>query len=114
MSIFTTAQDYVLDGLQIQVDWCDEDRQVADCFDENSDTVEMQARCDSGEDVHYMLRVQAWDAADQDREVLLSDNHLGSCYASGCSPEEDIATNVAGYLDDMIAATVKEAKEANH
>jgi len=90
----------------IVVDWWYEDVPIRDMFDDTvSDVAEMERRCDAGIDTHFITRVRLFY-----RGHLMADENLGSCYASECSPEEEILENrLGGYFDDMLEQARKEA-----
>jgi len=90
----------------ITVDWWYEDVAIRDLFDDTvTDVEEMERRCDAGLDTHFITRVRVFY-----REYEVANDTLGSCYASGCDPEEEILENrLGGYFDDMLAEAREEA-----
>ena len=90
------------DFYTIAVDWWYEDAPIRDMFDDTvTDVEEMARRCDAGIDTHFITRVRVFY-----RGHLMADENLGSCYASGCYPEEEILENrLGGYFDDMLEQT---------
>jgi hypothetical protein len=88
------------------VDWTYEHAALGDCFDETvTDLESMIDRCNRGIDTHYIARVR-----------VMYDGHemgsatLGSCYAYGCDPEDDINAGISGYLEDMIYEAMDDAR----
>ena len=94
------------DFYTIAVDWWYEDVPVRDMFDDTvSDVAEMERRCDAGIDFHFITRVRVFY-----REYEVANDTLGSCYASGCYPEEEILENrLGGNFDDMLEQAREEA-----
>ena len=90
----------------ITVDWWYEDVAIRDLFDDTvTDVEEMERRCDAGLDTYFITRVRVFY-----REYEVANDTLGSCYASGCDPEEEILENrLGGYFDDMLAEAREEA-----
>ena len=90
------------------LDWTYEDMPLGDAFDETvSDIDEMIDRCQNGTDTHYIARVRAmYDG------VEMGSSALGSCYASGMEPDDDMREGIGGYLEDMIDEALKEAEAA--
>lgn len=103
---WNTAKIFVREPYNIQVSWAYEDTPIRDCFDDTvSDIADLERRCDAGIDTHFIVRV---DAIYQGHEF--ASIRLGSCYASDCSPEDEIDSGfLAGYLEDMTAEVVAEA-----
>ena len=90
------------------ISWCVDHTPLDTVFDEDEDDIPaMVKRINDYTDTHYIVRVQ-----------ILVDNHvvgesqLGSCYAYDCTPEEDIANHVGGYLPQLIDDANKESLEA--
>jgi len=94
------------DFYTIAVDWWYEDVPIRDMFDDTvTDVEEMERRCDAGLDTHFITRVRVFY-----RQHEVANDTLGSCYASGCDPEEEILENrLGGYFDDMLAEAREEA-----
>lgn len=91
----------------IVLSWTYEDTLLDDAFDPDcSDIEDMKRRCNDFVDTHYIARVQA---VHKGRELGCAT--LGSCYAMGCEPDDDMKSGLGGYLDDMIAEASKEAEE---
>jgi hypothetical protein len=88
------------------LDWCYEDSPISSCFDETvSDIADMVDRCNRYVDTHYVARVRAmYDG------VEMGSSTLGSCYAYGCDPEEDMRAGIGGYLEDMIEDVLEQAR----
>ena len=86
------------------ISWTAETTSMRDAFDDLGDDVEeMIERCLNYTDTHYQVRVQIFI----DGKVF-GESHLGSCYASNCTPEEDIANGVGGYLPQLIEQATAE------
>lgn len=100
------AKRFTQDQFTVIVDWTYEHAALGDCFDETvSDLEDMIRRCNDGTDTHYIARVR-----------VMYDGHemgsatLGSCYAVGCDPADDIESGIGGYLVDMVDEAVDEAR----
>lgn len=100
------AKRFTQDQFDVIVDWTYEDAALGDCFDETvTDLEDMIDRCNRGIDTHYIARVR-----------VMYDDHemgsatLGSCYAVGCDPADDIELGIGGYLVDMVDEAVDEAR----
>jgi hypothetical protein len=106
MRYYTTAKEFKVDQFDVIVDWTYEDCSVRDCFDETEEEFrEMERRLDNEIDTHYIARVRAmYDG------VEMGVDHLGSCYARDCSPEDDINDGIGGYLADMVDQAVDQAR----
>ena len=89
------------------VDWTYEEVPIRDMFDETVfDIEDMERRHNAGTDTHYVARVRfVYDG------VEMGCATLGSCYAYGCDPEDDINDGISGYLEDMMAEAESEARE---
>ena len=96
---FYEVETWQEDFYTITVDWWYEDVPIRDMFDDTvSDVAEMERRCNEGVDTHFITRVRVFY-----REYEVANDTLGSCYASGCDPEEEILENrLGGYFDDML------------
>jgi len=89
------------------LDWTYEDTSIRDMFEETEEEYsEMERRLDAHLDTHYVARVRALF----DGHELGSDT-LGSCYAYGCDPAEDMTNGIGGYLDQMIEEATKQAQQ---
>ena len=106
MRYWHEAKRFTQDQFTVIVDWTYEDAALGDCFDETvSDLEDMIDRCNRGIDTHYIARVR-----------VMYDGHemgsatLGSCYAVGCDPVDDIESGIGGYLVDMVDEAVDEAR----
>jgi hypothetical protein len=106
MRYYTTVKEFKVDQFDVIVDWTYEDCSVRDCFDETEEEFrEMERRLDAYLDTHYICRVRAmYDG------VEMGVDHLGSCYARDCSPEDDINDGIGGYLEDMVDEAVDQAR----
>ena len=107
MRDYYRVKNFKVDQFDVFVDWTYEDCSVRDCFDETEEEfAEMERRLDAYIDTHYIARVRAmYDG------VELGCATLGSCYASNCSPEDDINNGIGGYLADMVDEAVDNARE---
>lgn len=88
------------------VDWTYEDSTIGSCFDETvTDIEDMIRRCNTGIDTHYVARVRVfYDGCEMGSATL------GSCYAYGCGPEDDINAGISGYLEDMLYEAMDDAR----
>ena len=103
---YYTAKTFKQSGFDIIVDWTYEDTPLDYCFDPAvEDIAEMAERCNNAIDTHYIARVRAMFAG-----LEMGTSYLGSCYAYDCEPEDDIENGINGYLDDMVAEAIEEAK----
>jgi len=105
---WTEASRRVTGHVAEVISWRVEDTPLDTAFDEDEhDIPAMVNRINNYTDTHYVVRVQ-----------ILVDNHvfgesqLGSCYAYDCTPEEDIANHVGGYLPQLIDEANQESLEA--
>ena len=107
MTYWYTVKEFKYAEFDVIVDWTYEDAALGDCFDETvSDLESMIQRCTDGTDTHYIARVRAmYDG------VEMGSSTLGSCYAYGCDPEDDINAGIGGYLEDMIEESVDDARK---
>ena len=106
MRYYTTVKEFKYAEFDVIIDWTYEDCSVRDCFDETEEEFrEMERRLDNEIDTHYIARVRAmYDG------VEMGVDHLGSCYARDCSPEDDINDGIGGYLEDMVDQAVDQAR----
>jgi hypothetical protein len=90
----------------VVLDWTYEDAPIESCFDETvEDFDKMRRRLNDGTDTHYVARVRVmYDGVEMGEETL------GSCYAYGCEPEDDMKAGIGGYLEDMIAEAMEQAQ----
>lgn len=100
------AKRFTQDQFTVIVDWTYEHAALGDCFDETvSDLEDMIRRCNDGTDTHYIARVRVmYDG------YKMGSSTLGSCYAVGCDPVDDIESGIGGYLVDMVDEAVDEAR----
>jgi len=103
---YYTVKEFRYAEFTVIVDWTYETCSVRDCFDETEEQyLEMERRQDAHLDTHYIARVRAmYDGVEMGSAVL------GSCYALGMSPEDDINDGISGYLEGMIEEAVDEAR----
>jgi hypothetical protein len=106
MRDYTVAKEFKSGKFDIIVDWADEDLSLEYVFETDEEIAEHAERCANYQDTHYAARVRAM----YDGKEMGSD-HLGSCYAYDCTPEEDIAQEIGGYLEQMVETAVAEADE---
>jgi hypothetical protein len=106
MRYYTTVKEFKYAEFDVIIDWTYEDCSVRDCFDETEEEFrEMERRLDNEIDTHYIARVRAmYDG------VEMGVDHLGSCYARDCYPEDDINDGIGGYLEGMIEEAVDQAR----
>jgi hypothetical protein len=101
------AKRFRKDQFDVTVDWTYEQAALGDCFDETvSDLDSMIDRCNRGIDTHYIARVRVFYAGH-----LVGSESLGSCYAVNCDPADDIESGIGGYLEDMLAEAVDQARQ---
>ena len=106
MRNFTTAKEFKIDQFDIIVDWTYEDLPLSYVFETEEEIAIHQKRCEEYTDTHYVARVRAM----YDGKEMGSD-YLGSCYAYGCDPEDDINDGIGGYLEQMVDEAVDQARE---
>ena len=104
--MYNTVKTFKVDNFDVEVAWAYEDMPIRDCFDETEEEfAAMQARCENYTDTHYQLRVLAkYD------DVEMGSAYLGSCYAAGMDPAQDIEDGVGGYLQDFVSEAISEAQ----
>ena len=94
------------DQFDVVVDWTYEDVALEDVFDDTvSDIEDMARRCNAGIDTHYVARVRVFYDGHE-----MGCSALGSCYAYGCDPEDDINDGISGYLEDMLYEAMDDAR----
>ena len=106
MNYYYTVKEFKYAEFDMIIDWTYEHCSVRDCFEETEEEyAEMERRQEAYLDTHYIARVRAmYDG------VEMGSSSLGSCYARDCSPEDDINDGIDGYLEDMIAEAVDDAR----
>ena len=105
--MWNTVKTFKVGNFDVSVAWAYEDMPIRDCFEETEEEfAAMQARCDDYTDTHYQLRVLA-----EYDDVEMGSAYLGSCYAAGMDPAQDINDGVGGYLEDFVSEAVSEAQE---
>lgn len=89
------------------LDWTYEHVALRDMFDVSVfDIADMEDRCNRYVDTHYIARVTVlYDGVEMGQAML------GSCYASGCDPADDMRSGISGYLEDMIQEALTEARD---
>ena len=107
MTYWYEAKKFTVDQFDIIVDWTYEDSPIGSCFDDTvSDIEDMIRRCNAGIDTHYIARIRVFYDGHE-----MGSATLGSCYAYGCDPEDDINDGMGGYLADMVEEAVDQARE---
>lgn len=103
------AKRFSKDQFTVVWDWRFEDQPLRDCFDpEFEELEEMERRCETGTDTHYIARVRfLYDG------VEMGEAQLGSCYASDCDPADDMTLSLrcSGHVEDMMEEAESEARE---
>jgi hypothetical protein len=106
MDYWHEVKRFAQDQFSVVVDWTDEHAALGDCFDETvTDLEDMIRRCNDGTDTHYIARVRVFYDGHE-----MGSATLGSCYAYDCDPADDIEAGIGGYLEDMIAEAMDEAR----
>ena len=105
--MWNTVKTFKVDNFDVELAWAYEEMSIRDCFDETEEEfAAMQARCEDYTDTHYQLRVLAkYD------DVEMGSANLGSCYAAGMDPAQDIEDGIHGYLAQSISEAVEEAQD---
>lgn len=107
MRYWHEAKRFKQEQFDVVWDWTYEDAPLASMFDETvSDIQAMARRCNAGVDTHYIARVRFFYDG-----VEMGSATLGSCYASGCDPVDDMCEGISGYMDDMMEEAESEARE---
>ena len=107
MRYWHEVKRFAKDQFTVVWDWCYEDSPLDSMFDATVfDIEDMALRCNQGTDAHYIARVRfLYDG------VEMGSATLGSCYASGCDPEDDMEAGISGYMEDMMEEAESEARE---
>ena len=103
--VWNTVKTFDQDQFTVELSWCYEDLPLSYVFETEEDIALHQLRCEDYTDTHYVARVCVL----YDGKVLGA-HCLGSCYAYGCSPEDDFNNGLDGFLEDMIEAAMDEAR----
>ena len=107
MRYWHEAKRFAKDQFTVVWDWTYEEVPIRDMFDETVfDIADMERRHNAGIDTHYIARVTFL----YDGEEVGSAT-LGSCYAHGCDPEDDMKAGISGYMEDMMEEAESEARE---
>jgi hypothetical protein len=107
MTNYNLAKSFTRDHFDIIVDWTYEDQSLESVFDFDEEELQIMCkRCDDYIDTYYVARVRAMYQG-----IEMGVDYLGSCYASDCTPKEDIEKGISGYLDQMVDTAVTEAKQ---
>ena len=106
MRYWHEVKRFAKDQFTVVWDWCYEDAPLDSMFDASCfDIEDMADRCNRGTDTHYIARVRfLYNGTEMGSETL------GSCYASGCDPEDDIESGIQGYMADLMAEAESEAR----
>ena len=103
---WNTIKAFTQDQFAVELAWRYEDLPLSAVF-ETAEEIEIhQKRCEDYTDTHYVARVRVF----YDGHEMGSD-YLGSCYAYGMDPAEDmLAEQCGGYLEQMIDTAMEEAR----
>ena len=101
---WNTVKTLDMGNFEVEIAWAYEDLPLSYVFETEEDIAVHQKRCEDYTDTHYVARVLAL----YDGKEMGSD-YLGSCYAYGMDPAEDIEQGIGGYLPQMIDTAVSEA-----
>ena len=103
--LWNTVKTFDQDQFTVELAWCYEDLPLSYVFETEEDIALHQLRCEDYTDTHFVARVRVlYD------DKVLGEDHLGSCYAYGCSPEVSFNDGLDGYLPQMIDAATDEAR----
>ena len=106
MRTWNTVDTRTVDQYEVELAWTYEDLPLSYVFETDEEIAVHQKRCEDYTDTHYVARVQVL----YDGKVLGSD-YLGSCYAYGMDPAQDILKeSIGGYLEQMIDTAMDEAR----
>ena len=107
MRTWNTVETFQKDQFTVEIAWCYEDLPLSEVFETEEEIETHQKRCEDYTDTHYVCRVRALYEGNE-----MGSDYLGSCYALGCSPDEDIQNGIGGQREDMIKNAVAEAQSA--
>jgi hypothetical protein len=103
--LWNTVKTFEQDQFEVEIAWCYEDLPLSYVFETEEDIAIHQRRCEDYTDTHYVARVRVlYD----DKEM--GSDYLGSCYAYGMDPAQDIADGIGGHLEDMIDTAMEQAR----
>jgi hypothetical protein len=95
-----------IDQFTVELAWCYEDLDLSQVFETAEEIAEHADRCNRYIDTHYVARVRVF----YDGKEMGSD-YLGSCYAYGMDPAQDmLEEQCGGYLEQMINTAMNEAR----
>ena len=104
---WNTVKTLDMGNFEVEIAWAYEDLPLSYVFETEEDIAIHQKRCEDYTDTHYVARVRAM----YDGKEMGAD-YLGSCYAYGMDPAEDmLAEQIGGYLEQMINTAVSEAQD---
>lgn len=102
--LWNTVKTLDMGNFEVEIAWAYEDLPLSYVFETEEDIEVHQRRCEDYTDTHYVARVRAL----YDGKEMGSD-YLGSCYAYGRDPAQDIEQGLDGYLEQMIDTALSEA-----
>lgn len=102
---WNTVETFAQDQFTVELAWCYEDLDLSHVFETAEEIAEHAERCNQYLDTHYVARVLVmYDG------VEMGSDYLGSCYAYGCDPAEDIREGIGGYREQMIDTAMEQAR----
>jgi len=106
MRQWTIVDTREIDQFTVELAWCYEDLDLSHVFETAEEIAEHADRCNRYIDTHYVARVRVF----YDGKEMGSD-YLGSCYAYGMDPAQDmLEEQCGGYLEQMINTAMNEAR----
>ena len=106
MRQWTIVDTREIDQFTVELAWCYEDLDLSQVFETAEEIAEHADRCNRYIDTHYVARVRVF----YDGKEMGSD-YLGSCYAYGMDPAQDmLEEQCGGYLEQMINTAMNEAR----
>lgn len=103
---WNTVKTVTVGNFDVEIAWCYEDLPLSYVFETEEDIALHRRRCEEYTDTHYVARVRALYKGNE-----MGSDHLGSCYAYGCDPSEDIENGIGGDLEQMIDTALSKAQE---
>ena len=106
MREWNTVKTFTQDQFEVELAWCYEDLPLSHVFETAEEIAEHQRRCENYTDTHYVARVRVlYD------DVEMGSDYLGSCYAYGMDPAQDmLEEQCGGYMEQMIDTAMEEAR----
>jgi len=105
MREWNTVDTREIEQFTVELAWAYEDLDLSYVFETAEEIEEHADRCHRAVDTHYVARVRVlYDG------VEMGSACLGSCYAYGMDPAEDIADGIGGYLEQIIDTAMEEAR----